>query len=57
MIICFWSELDILPNATADSVYSTGAVMVRALMTADVNLRHPESFAWADMQTAPVKPT
>jgi hypothetical protein len=31
--------------------------MVRALMTADVNLRHPESFSWADIQTAPVKPT
>lgn len=56
MLICFWSELDILPNATADSVYSTGAVMVRALMTADVNLRHPESFAWANMQTGPVIP-
>lgn len=57
MFICFWSELDILPNATADSVYNTGAVMVRALLTADVNLRHPQSFAWADMQTPPVKPT
>lgn len=56
MIICYWSELDILPNALADSVYSTGAVMVRCLMTADVNLRHPEAFAWADMQTGPVIP-
>jgi HK97 family phage major capsid protein len=57
MIITFWSELDILPNATADSVYSTGAVMVRALMTADVNLRHPESFSWANLAGPPVKPT
>jgi hypothetical protein len=57
MLITYWSSLDILPNATADSVYSTGAVMVRALMTADVNLRHPEAFSWADVQTGPVKPT
>ena len=53
MLICFWSELDILPNATADSVYTTGAVMVRALMTADVNLRHPESFAYCAVSGPP----
>lgn len=57
MWICFWSELDILPNATADSVYASGAVMVRALMTADVNLRHPESFAFCAVSGPPAVPT
>ena len=57
LVISYWSTLDILPNAMADSAYRTGSVMVRALMTADVNVRHPESLVWADVQTGPSIPT
>lgn len=56
LILTFWAELDILPNATADSVYRKGAVAIRAIMTADVNVRHPESFAWQDVTEGPALP-
>jgi Phage capsid family len=56
MFISFWSELDILPNAFADRAYRTGAVMIRALMTADVGLRHDESFVWQEVTEGPTLP-
>jgi HK97 family phage major capsid protein len=56
MYLTYWSALDILPNALADSAYRKGAVMVRALMTADVNVRHPESFTYSAISGAPVIP-
>lgn len=56
LYLAAWSALDILPNALADSAYRRGAVLVRALMTVDVNVRHPESFVWADIQTGPPLP-
>jgi HK97 family phage major capsid protein len=46
LLIGFWSELDVLVNPYAAGVYERGAVSVRAMMTADVALRHPESFAY-----------
>lgn len=57
LYISYWSQLDILPNALADSAYTTASVMIRALMTADVAPRHPEAFAWQDAQSGPVKPS
>lgn len=48
LLIGFWSELDVLVNPYESTAYSKGNVQIRAMMTADVALRHPESFAYAD---------
>jgi hypothetical protein len=56
LYLAAWSALDILPNALADSAYRRAAVLVRALMTVDVGLRHPESFAWQEVQQGPALP-
>jgi len=45
LIIGFWSELDILVNPFESTAYSKGNVSVRAMMTLDLAVRHPESFA------------
>lgn len=45
LFLGFWSELDILVNPYESTAYSKGNVQVRAMMTADVKLRHPEAFA------------
>ena len=44
LLIGVWSELDILVNPYADSVYAKGNVQVRAMATMDVSVRHPASF-------------
>lgn len=44
LLIGVWSELDIMPNAWGDA-YSRGGVQIRAMMTVDIAVRHPESFA------------
>jgi HK97 family phage major capsid protein len=46
LMIGFWSELDLLVNPYEATAYSKGNVKIRAMMTADVALRHPESFAY-----------
>jgi Phage capsid family len=56
LYLAAWSALDILPNALADSAYRRAAVLVRALMTVDVGVRHPESFAWQEVQNGPALP-
>jgi HK97 family phage major capsid protein len=45
LLIGAWSELDILVNPYADAPYQKGNVWVRAMMTVDVEVRHPQSFA------------
>jgi hypothetical protein len=45
LVIGFWSELDVLVNPYAEGPYSRGNVQVRTALTADVAVRHPESFA------------
>lgn len=45
LLIGFWSELDVLVNPFAQPSYSKGNVLVRAMMTCDIAVRHPESFA------------
>lgn len=47
LLIGYWGALDILVNPFADSVYSKGNVLCRALLSCDVDVRHPESFAVA----------
>ncbi len=45
LLIGFWSELDILVNPFEATAYSKGNVQVRGMMTLDLAVRHPESFA------------
>lgn len=43
-----WSEIDILVNPFAETAYNRGGVLVRAMSTVDIALRHPEAFVVAD---------
>jgi len=45
LLIGVWSELDILVNPYESTAYSKGNVSIRAMMTVDLAVRHPESFA------------
>ena len=47
LIIGYWSVLDILVNPYESTAYSKGNVQIRGMLTADVALRHDESFAAA----------
>ncbi|MEL6380490.1 MAG: phage major capsid protein, partial [Pseudomonadota bacterium] len=47
LLIGYWSTLDLLINPYASEPYSKGNVAIRGMLTADVALRHPESFAAA----------
>lgn len=51
LIIGFWDELSVLVNPYADSAFSVGNVLIRAAMTLDIGLRHPQSFAWFSMNS------
>lgn len=48
VLLGIWSELDILVNPYAETAYSKGNVLVRAMATCDIAIRHPEAFVWAD---------
>jgi HK97 family phage major capsid protein len=48
LILGFWSELDVLVNPFETTAYSKGNILVRAMATANVALRHKESFAYSD---------
>jgi HK97 family phage major capsid protein len=45
MLIGYWSAFDLLVNPYETTAYSKGNVLVRGMLTADIKLRHPESFA------------
>lgn len=45
LLIGYWSTLDILANPYESTAYSKGNVSVRGMLTADIQLRHLESFA------------
>lgn len=47
VLLGVWSEIDILVNAWADPAYSRGGVLVRAMATCDIALRHPQAFVVA----------
>lgn len=47
LLIGYWSGIDILANPYETTAYSKGNVQVRGLLTADVAVRHIESFAAA----------
>lgn len=45
LLIGLWSELDLLVNPYETTAYSKGNVQIRGMMTVDIQVRHPESFA------------
>lgn len=48
LLLGIWSELDILVNPFESTAFTKGNIMIRAMSTMDVALRHTESFAYAD---------
>ncbi|WP_299309847.1 phage major capsid protein [uncultured Croceicoccus sp.] len=46
-LIGIWSQLDILVNPYAESAYSKGNLLIRAMATVDFGVRRPASFAKA----------
>ena len=47
VLLGIWSEIDILVNPYAQPAYGRGGVLIRAMSTVDVALRHPEAFVVA----------
>lgn len=45
LIIGEWGILEILPNPYASAAYNSGAVLIRAMQTIDIGVRHAGSFA------------
>jgi HK97 family phage major capsid protein len=48
VMLGIWSELDILVNPYDSTAYARGGVLVRAMATCDLAIRHPEAFVVAD---------
>ena len=47
VMLGIWSEIDILVNPFAETPYKKGNVLVRAMSTVDIAVRHPEAFVVA----------
>ena len=47
VMLGIWSEIDILVNPYAETPYKKGNVLVRAMSTVDIAVRHPEAFVVA----------
>jgi HK97 family phage major capsid protein len=45
LLLGYWSAFDLLVNPYESTAYTKGNIQVRAMATADVQLRHVESFA------------
>jgi HK97 family phage major capsid protein len=52
LLIGYWSSFEILVNPYEATAYSKGNVQVRGMITADVDLRHDESFCVAETVTS-----
>lgn len=48
VMLGIWSEVDLLVNPYAETPYSKGNVLVRAMSTVDIAVRHPEAFVVAE---------
>ncbi|MGA0583249.1 MAG: phage major capsid protein [Castellaniella sp.] len=48
VMLGIWSEVDILVNPFAETPYSKGNILIRAMSTVDIANRHPEAFVIAD---------
>ncbi|PJN94417.1 phage major capsid protein, partial [Amaricoccus sp. HAR-UPW-R2A-40] len=49
LVIGYWSAVDILTNPYHSAVASKGGAMIHAFLDADVVVRHPEGFVWAEI--------
>jgi HK97 family phage major capsid protein len=47
LLIGMWGSLELLLNPFEGTAFSKGNILLRGLMSVDVNVRHPESFAAA----------
>jgi len=47
VLLGIWSEVDLLVNPYAETAYRRGGVLVRAMATVDVAVRHPKAFVVA----------
>lgn len=47
LMVGYWSTLDVLVNPFESTAYKKGNVQIRALLTCDVVVRHPEAFCAA----------
>jgi HK97 family phage major capsid protein len=50
LLIGYWSQFDLLVNPYESTAYSKGNVQVRGMMTTDVAVRHPVSFAISTLE-------
>jgi len=53
LLVGYWSGLDVLVNPYETTAYQKGRVLIRAMRDCDVQVRHPEAFAFADDLTLP----
>lgn len=51
VILGTWGTLDVLVNPYESAAYSRGNVLIRAMMTCDTVLRHPQAFVVAAPET------
>jgi HK97 family phage major capsid protein len=47
VLLGIWSEIDLLVNPYAQPAYGRGGVLIRAMSTVDVAVRHPQAFVVA----------
>lgn len=47
LLIGTWSAFDVLVNPYESTAYAKGNISIRGMLSADIGLRHPESFAAA----------
>lgn len=47
VLLGVWSEIDLLINPFAETAYRRGGVLVRAMSTVDIAVRHPQAFVVA----------
>ena len=48
VLLGVWSELDLLVNPYSETAYSKGNVLIRAMATCDIAIRHAQAFQYAD---------
>ena len=48
VLLGIWSEVDILINPFSEAAYTKGNVLVRAMSTVDIAVRHPTAFVFAE---------
>ena len=48
VLLGIWSEVDLLVNPFDSVAYARGGVLVRAMSTVDIAVRHPEAFVLAE---------